>query len=332
MNINMNKENGTYRSGPNAKNVRSGKKFFKIALGCVLGIIAIIAVTTCWFTVDEKQQAVVTTFGEVTEVVGAGIHFKAPFGIQKARTVDVNVYQTLELGYRTANNDAGYEVVESESMMITGDYNIVNVEFFVEYKISDPVKYLYSSYEPESILRNLVQSQVRNVVGSTPVDSVLTDGKEAVQMQVKELITQTLDKYDIGLMLVDVKIQDSEPPTEEVTSAFKEVETSKQNAETVVNEARAYQNAEIPAAQARVDALIQNAEYLRQSRINEANQTVAMFEAMFREYDLNPEITRKRMYYEAISEILPNVRVYLLLTENGVDTLLPLDTLMGGEN
>ena len=105
--------------------------------------------------------------------------------------------------------------------MITGDYNIVNVDFFVEYKISDPVQYLYSSNEPELILRNLIQSQIRNVVGSSSVDAVLTDGKESIQMQVKELVTEILKEYDIGLTLVDVKIQDAEPPTQEVIEAFK---------------------------------------------------------------------------------------------------------------
>lgn len=130
----------------------------------------------------------------MTDVTEAGIHFKLPLGIQQVHKVDVNVYQKIELGYRTdPYNESGYDVVESESKMITGDYNIVNVEFFVEYKISDPVKYLFSSYEPEDILRNLVQSQVRNVVGSTNVDSVLTDGKEAIQMQVKDLIVETLE-------------------------------------------------------------------------------------------------------------------------------------------
>jgi membrane protease subunit HflK len=171
--------------------------------------------------------------------------------------------------------------------MISGDYNIVNVEFFVEYKVSDPEKYLYSSYEPEVVLRNLVQSQIRNVVGSTNVDAVLTDGKEAVQMQVRELIIAMLEEYDIGLMLTDVKIQDSEPPTEDVISAFKAVETAKQNAETVINEAKAYENSELPAANAKADSLIQNAEYLKQKRINEAIEQVAMFEAMYSEYALN---------------------------------------------
>ncbi|MGE4486090.1 MAG: FtsH protease activity modulator HflK, partial [Oscillospiraceae bacterium] len=290
-------------------------------------VVVMVAATTCWYTVDDKQQAVVTTFGKVTDVTEAGVHFKLPFGIQNAHKVDVNVYQRIELGYRTDSSaEDGYVIVDDESMMITGDYNIVNVEFFVEYKVSDPQKYLFSSYEPEVVLRNLVQSQIRNVVGSTSVDAVLTDGKEAIQMQVRELITELLAEYDIGLMLTDVKIQDSEPPTEEVNYAFKAVETAKQNAETVINEAKAYENSELPAANARADSLIQNAEYLKQKRINEAIEQVAMFEAMYSEYELNPNITRSRMYYEAISEALPGIRLYIDMSEGGVEKLLPIES------
>ena len=215
--------------------------------------------------------------------------------------------------------------------MITGDYNIVNVDFFVEYKISDPVQYLYSSNNPELILRNLIQSQVRNVVGSSSVDSVLTDGKENIQMQVKELVAQILEEYDIGLTLVDVRIQDAEPPTSEVIEAFKAVETAKQQAEAVVNDAKAYQNAQLPNAQAQADQLLQNAEYLKQKRINEAIEAVAMFEAMYAEYAQNPEITRSRMYYEAISQILPDVKLYINTGDgDSVNMLLPLESLAGG--
>ena len=213
--------------------------------------------------------------------------------------------------------------------MITGYYNIVNVDFFVEYKISDPVQYLYSSNDPESILRNLVQSQVRNVVGSSTVDSVLTDGKENIQMQVRTLVTDILSQYDIGLSLVDVKIQDAEPPTQEVIEAFKNVETAKQQAETVINDAKAYKNAQLPQAQAKADKLIQNAQYLKEKRINEATEQVAMFNAMYQEYALNPQVTKSRMYYEAISQIMPGVKLYIN-TSSGSDVqmLLPLEDLV----
>ena len=330
-------ENGTYRWTPpeDIKPPKSPKEIkipkFKPIHFVILVLVAVIALgsMTCFYTVDDKQQAVVTTFGKVTAITDAGMHFKLPFGIQQVHKVDVNVYQHIELGYRS---DTG-ESVPDESSMITGDYNIVNVDFFIEYKISDPVRYLYASSDPQRILRNLIQSQVRNVVGSSTVDSVLTDGKESIQMQVKTLVSEILAEYDIGLTLVDVKIQDSEPPTQEVVEAFKAVETAKQQAETVVNDAKAYQNAKLPDAKAQADQLIQNAEYLKQKRINEATEQVAMFTAMYEEYARNPEITRSRMYYEAIQQILPGVKVYIDTTGgSGIDMMLPLESFVSGTN
>ena len=328
--------NGTYSWTP-PKNNNYGpsadwKKIRKIVLILAVVLVLAVAALTSFYTVDDKQQAVVTTFGKVTDITNAGLHFKLPFGIQQVHKVDVNVYQKIELGYRTDKN-GNAEVRTGESTMITGDYNIVNVDFFVEYKISDPERFLFSSNEPELILRNLIQSQVRNVVGSSSVDAVLTDGKESIQMQVKELVTQILAEYDIGLTLVDVRIQDSEPPTQQVIEAFKAVETAKQQADTVINDAKAYQNAQLPDAQAQADKLLQNAEYLKQKRINEAVEQVAMFEAMYAEYAQNPDITRSRMYYEAISEILPGVKLFIN-TGSGdqVDMLLPLDSIVGGNN
>ena len=326
--------NGSYRWAPQEKKPVDVKKISRIVIIAIIAAVVLIAAGTCFYTVDDKQVAVVTTFGQVTDITEAGVHFKLPFRIQNVEKVDVNVYQKIELGYSSDEYDPyGYDVNTSEITMITGDYNIVNVEFFVEYKISDPVQYLYSSNNPELILRNLIQSQVRNVVGSSTVDAVLTDGKENIQMQVKELVTQILEEYDIGLTLVDVKIQDSEPPTAEVVEAFKAVETAKQQAETVVNDAKAYQNAQLPNAQAQADKLIQNAEYLKQKRINEAHEQVAMFNAMYAEYIQNPEITKSRMYYEAISKVLPGVKVYINTGDgSNMNMILPLENLVGGGN
>lgn len=326
-------QDGTYNYVPGVPPKKKGnfRKIRTAVLTVLLVLAALVLVFTSYYTVDDKQQAVVTTFGHVTDITDAGVHFKLPFGIQRVQKVDVNVYQKIELGYTTRGTS--YTVDEKESTMITGDYNIVDVDFFVEYKISDPVQYLYSSSDPEMILKNLIQSQIRNVVGSSTVDAVLTTGKESIQMQVKELVTAILQEYNIGLTLVDVKIQDAEPPTQEVIEAFKAVETAKQQAETVINDAKAYQNAQLPQAQAQADQLIQNAAYLKQKRINEAIEKVAMFEARYAEYAQNPDITRSRMYYEAISEILPGVKLYIN-TGSGSDMqmLLPLESLLGGDN
>ena len=326
--------NETYNWAPNDPGKKKkAPSMKKLGISVVLVLLAVVLISgalSCFYTVDDKQQAVVTTFGKVTDITDAGVHFKLPFGIQSVRKVDVNVYQKIELGY---SSKAG-NVSTSESTMITGDYNIVNVDFFVEYRISDPVQYLYSSNDPELILKNLIQSQVRNVVGSSTVDAVLTDGKENIQMQVKDLVSQILSEYDIGLTLVDVRIQDAEPPTAEVIEAFKAVETAKQRAEAVVNDAKAYQNAQIPKAEAQADQAIQNAEYLKQKRINEAIEQVAMFSAMYEEYARNPAITKSRMYYEAIQEILPGVKLYINTASGGEDVqmLLPLDSLVDTAN
>ena len=317
---------------PPKKKISVKKLGIRVIIGMLIFFVAVGSLT-CFYTVNDKQQAVVTTFGRVTDVVDAGVHFKLPFGIQQVHKVDVNVYQKIELGYSTSGNDYYGTSVNNESVMITGDYNIVNVDFFVEYKISNPERYLFASDQPELILKNLIQSQVRNVVGSSTVDSVLTDGKESIQMQVKALVTEILAEYDIGLTLVDVKIQDAEPPTQEVIEAFKAVETAKQQAETVVNDAKAYQNAQLPMAKAEADKLIQNAAYLKQKRINEAVEQVAMFNAMYEEYAKNPKITKSRMYYEAIQEILPGVKLFINTSANGEDVqmLLPLDSLVDTE-
>lgn len=301
------------------------RKFIKsIVVVALIVILGLILLSTSWYTVNDKQIAVVTTFGKVTSTAEAGFHLKAPFGIQKVQLVDVNVHQKIEIGY-TTNDKGEYQTLGNESKMITGDFNIVNIDFFVEFKVYDPVKYLYSSINPEGILKSLIQSQIRTVVGGYNVEGVLTTEKANIQMECKELIQQELQKYDIGLQLIDVKVQDAEAPTREVIEAFKAVETAKQDKETALNEAKAYENKKIPEAEAERDQLIQNAEFLKQNRINEARKQVAMFNAIFQEYELNPTITKQRMYYEAIEAVLPGVKVIIITSDDGTQMLLPID-------
>ena len=304
-------------------------KKVKRLVGIAAGVIFLIVFfSTCWFTVNDKQQAVITTFGRVTGTADAGIHFKLPFGIQKAELVDINVYHKIELGYRSDPAQIGdYETIENESKMISGDFNIVNVDFFIEYKISNAEKYLYAAKDPDTVLKNLAQSQIRNVIGSKYVDDILTTGKSQIQAEVKELITEELAKYDVGIVLTDIKIQDAEPPTEEVNAAFKNVETAKQVGETAKNDAEAYKNAQIPNAEAQADKLRQNAEFKKLVRINQAKKQVAMFDAMYEQYAVNREITKSRMYFEAIEAALPNVKLYI---DAGGTTqkLLPLENFL----
>lgn len=327
----MNNSSGEKIFYTKAKTPKDGKKVRMFVIIAVIAVIALATASTCWYTVDEKEQAVVTTFGKVTDVVAdAGMHFKLPLGIQKVQKVAVNVYQKIELGYRSdGSSAANVEVIEKESKMITGDFNIVNVDFFIEYKISNPEKYLYNSKNPEEILKNLIQSQIRAVVGSSTVDDVLTDGKSEIQTRVKELVLETLEVYDIGLTLTDIKIQDAEPPTAEVIEAFKAVESAKQGKETVINQAEAYKESKSREADAEANRLTENAEYLKTKRINEAEQQVAMFNATYAEYVKNPEMTRTRMYYEMITKTLPGVKLYIDVSDTATEKLLPLDEFAG---
>ncbi|WP_326906688.1 FtsH protease activity modulator HflK [Sedimentibacter sp. MB31-C6] len=307
---------------------RQGKKFnIKIFLIIPAIVLAISLILSCQYTVEETEQAVVTTLGKVTKVETAGLHFKLPYPIQDVTKVEVNKTQKLQIGYASSNENEGYSnsaAVADEAKMITGDFNIVNIDFFIEWKISDPVKFLYNSDEPSQILKMISQSSARSVIGSNDVDGVLTTEKSIIQAEIREKIITKLENYDLGVQVLDVKIQDSEPPTADVIAAFKNVETAKQEKETRINEALAYKNKTLPAAESQADKLIREAESYRESRINAAKGEVAKFNAMYTEYAKNKTITKTRMYLETIEEILPGITVYIDSSEGGVQKMLPL--------
>ena len=214
--------------------------------------------------------------------------------------------------------------------MITRDYNFVNVDFYIEYKVSDPVKAVYASKDPVQILQNVSKSCVRAVIGSYDVDSVLTTGKNEIQSKVRDMIISQLDKHDVGLQVVNVTIQDSEPPTAEVMEAFKAVETAKQGKETAINNANKYRNEKLPGAEAQIDKIMQEAEAEKTRRVNEANGEVAKFNAMYEEYVKNPQVTKQRMFYEAMEEVLPGLKVVIDGT-NQMNTILPLDSFVAAD-
>ena len=297
-------------------------KFLKLWPLAVILIAVLWISATSFYTVAESEQAVVTTFGRYTNTVGAGLNWKLPYPIQKATILPVNRTQRLELGYHQ-NPDGSYSSDEEDSLMITGDLNVVNIDFFVEWKISDPVAYLFNSEEPDSILRSMLQSSVRSVVGTKNIDEVLTTGKVEIQVDVQELLASKIDDTDLGIQILDVKVNDSEPPTEEISRAFREVENAKQQKDTMLNQAIQYQNSQMPAARTEADRILRDAEATKENRVNEAIGSRDRFEAIYNEYQNFPEITRSRMYLEAIVEILPGVTLYMD-NGTGTQTLLPL--------
>ena len=292
-------------------------------------LILLFFVLSCFYTVNETENAVVTTFGKVSGVSSAGLHFKLPYPIQNAQTVDMTT-RKLRIGY--SGKEDNPEVKSDEASMITGDYNIVSVDFFIEWKVSDPQKYLFNSEAPDSILSFVAQAAARDIIGSSTVDDILTTGKMTIQSNIKALMTERLTGYDIGVQVTDVKIQDAEPPTAEVSAAFKDVETAKQQMETAINEANAYKASVIPKANADADKIIKDAEAYTEERTNEATGQASKFSAIYTEYSRNPAVTKKRMYLEMLEEALPGVKVYINATEGGTNTVLPLESIVKGGN
>ena len=307
-------EMNTNNSKRKRKMQKSGKHVKRIILvaagAAVIGLMA----TDCTYQIQEQEQAVLSTFGVPKAVSETGLHFKLPF-IQKVYKVNTTI-QGFPIGYEESTN----ETISNEGIMITSDYNFIDVDFYVEYRIADPVKYLYTSQEPEEILKNISQGSIRTVIASYDVDSVLTTGKSEIQSKIKEMIMKKIEEQDIG-------IQDSEPPTQEVMKAFKAVETAKQGKETALNNANKYRNEKLPEAEAQADQIIQDAEAEKQVRINEAEAEVAKFNAMYEEYIKNPEITKKRMFYEAMEDVLPDMKL-IIDNGSGVQKVLPIESFV----
>ncbi len=294
---------------------------FKSAGIVALVLVAVLLASQSTYQIREQEQAVLTTFGKAQAVTTPGLHFKIPF-IQNVTKVNTTI-KGFSIGYDEATN----EVIESEAIMITSDYNFIDVDFYVEYKVSDPVKALYASEDPVAILKNMAQSCIRTVIGSYDVDSVLTTGKNEIQAAIKEMIMAELEENDIGVTLVNITIQDSEPPTAEIMEAFKKVETAKQGKETAINNANKYRNEKLPTAQAEADKIIKDAEAFKAERINEATGQVARFNSMYAEYIKNPVVTKQRMFYEAMEEVLPDLKL-IIDSGEGVEKILPLDSFL----
>ena len=296
------------------------QKLSKTGISMFLLIFIAFAALNSTYTINEQEQAVLVTLGKASSITTPGLHFKIPF-IQHVIKVDTTI-RGFSIGY---NDDGGYSN-EDESLMITSDYNFVNVDFFVEYRFSDPVKAVYASSEPVTILKNICQSCIRTVIGSYPVDEVLTTGKNEIQANIKEMILTRLNVQDLGVQLVNITIQDSEPPTAAVMEAFKAVETAKQGKETALNNANKYRNEKLPEAEANADAIIKTAEAKKTERINEATAQVARFNAMYDEYIKNPEITKQRMFFEAMEEVLPELKVIIESPSGQVQTFYPIES------
>ena len=309
----------TERFDSDGNPIRRRMHLGKRAGTAVIIVAAAVIASNCYYVLDEENYAVVTTLGSPQAESQAGLHFKIPF-IQNVRMVSKGI-KGMSIGY---NQDTG-EAVDSESVMITKDFNFVDTDFYLEYMVNDPVKYLYASSDPVATLKMLAQSYIRDTVGIYNVDDVITTGKAVIQSEIKEKLTNRMIEEDIGLSVTNITIQDAFPPTDEVMNAFKNVENAKQGKETAINNANKDRNEKIPQAEAECDQIIKTAEAEKEARINEAQGQVSRFEQMYAEYSKYPLITKQRMFYEAMEDLLPTMKVYIV-DENGTQKLLPLDS------
>lgn len=304
----------------NEQQIKLPKSFKGILITLSVIVLAAVLFFNSYYSLAVNQQAVITTLGKPTAVLESGPHFKIPF-IQ-SKTILSKEIVGLAIGYNPSDN----ATIIEESQMITQDMNILFVDFYIEYRIADPVSYVYSSQDPFAILKNLAQNCIRDTVAMYVVDDVITSGKQAIQAEVREKLTTKLKQHDIGIQLINVTIQDAEPPTKDVVAAFKAVETAKQQAETAINNANKYANEVMPAAQAEADKIIKEAEATKQSRINEAEGQVARFNEMYEEYRKFPSITKNRIFFETMQDVLPNLKV-IIDSGDGTNTLIPADLL-----
>jgi modulator of FtsH protease HflK len=293
----------------------------------VIGLILLWASFSSFYTVQPEERAVVKRFGAVIKTADPGLHFKIPFGIDSVQLVKTERVLKQEFGFRTSNTDGDRTQYASEdhpdeSLMLSGDLNIIDVEWVVQYRISEPMKFLYHQRDPEGTLRDISESVMRRAVGNRLGSDVLTTARVEISNIVRDEIQQAMQKYDNGIHVVTVELQDVVPPAA-VQPAFNEVNESRQERERMINEATKQANQQIPRAKGEANRLITEAEGYATERVNQAKGETVRFSSILAEYRSAPEVTRTRMYLETLNQVLPRVgAVYVV--QDGQTGPIPL--------
>ncbi len=300
---------------------------FKL-LPVVLAALAIWLLTGTYM-VGPDEVGVVRTFGEHTRVAQSGLNWHFPVPIETVNTPKVTEVKRVEIGFRTLRNGQ-YRTVEKESLMLTGDENIVDAEMIVQYKIKDPVAYLFNIVEPELTVREAAEASLRTVVGRNKIDETLTTGKFTIQEETKFQLQSILDLYESGIHVVAVQLQDVSPP-KEVIGAFKDVASAKEDKNRMVNQAEGYRNDLIPKARGEAEAMIRAAEGFRESRIKRAEGDAAKFTTILQEYRKAKSITEKRLYLETMEKVLPGIEKIIIPDKDSGNILNLLNLNPGTE-
>lgn len=301
-----------------------------LALIVVL-LLAVIGFGGSFYTVEVEEAGVVLRFGKHIETVPPGLHFKLPFGIDQVTTVPVTRQLKQEFGFGTAGSSNPYQwssedEFEEEKNMVTGDLNSVLVEWVVQYRITEPDKYLFRVRNADATLRHASESVMRQVVGDRTVDEVITVGRQEIESESSQKLKDLVTLYGLGITIDQVQLKDVDPPVP-VQGSFNEVNSAKQEAEKAINVANGEYNRSVPKASGEAQKKISEAEGYATQRINEAEGNVARFTALFGEYQKAPEVTRRRLYLETMEEVMPNLGSVIVLDEEASQVLpfLPLN-------
>jgi membrane protease subunit HflK len=278
-----------------------------------------------FFQVGPEEAGVIVRFGKYTKTVMPGLNFKIPF-IEQVYKVPVERQQKLEFGFRTTEANVRSQFTKSgtqdESLMLTGDLNLADVEWVVQYRINDPYKYLFKVRNPQSTLRDISEGAVRQIVGDRTVNEVLTVGRTEIASSVQQLIQELANSYELGVKIDQVVLQDVNPP-DPVKAAFNAVNEAQQEKETLINKAKSEYNKVIPKAKGQAEETIQKAEGYAVERVNNAQGEVARFNELYTEYIKAPEVTRQRIYLETMQEVLPRLGNKIITDQDG-NNVLPL--------
>lgn len=292
----------------------------------VIGIVAVILIFSSIFTVGPEEVGVILRFGKFTRTVESGLNFKLPFGIETVEKVPVERQLKLEFGFRT--EEAGVRTrysqknFQQESLMLTGDLNAAEVEWIVQFRISDPYKFLFKVRNAIQTFRDMNEAVMREVVGDRSVNEVLTIGRVEIANTVTQKLQELADQYETGIKVDQVVLQDVNPP-EAVKPAFNEVNEAQQEKEKLINQARSEYNKIIPKAKGDADRTIEEARGYAVKRVNEAKGDASKFDAIFKEYLKAPEVTRQRIYLETMNDVMQKVGRKLITDENAAG-ILPL--------
>ncbi len=294
----------------------------------IIGIV-ILWLLTGVYLVGPDEVGVIRTFGAYSRVTQSGLNWKFPSPIESVNTPKVTEVKRIEIGFRTLKNGQ-YRTVEKESLMLTGDENIVDAEMIVQYKIKEPVDYLFKIVAPELTVREAAEASLRTVVGRNKIDETLTTGKFTIQEETKTQLQSILDKYQSGIHVVAVQLQDVSPP-KEVIGAFKDVASAKEDKNRMINQAEGYRNDIIPKARGEAEAMIRDAEGFRESRIKRAEGDAVKFATILKEYQKAKSITEKRLYLETMEKVLPDIEKIIIPDKNS-GNLLNLLNLNPGQS